>query len=218
MTRSKYADWSRTADQIYTIINREEDKAYVNWTAEKIKFIQDYFEQAYNSIKDDIKSTIDEYNSPDDKIAEKIRNNDDYKKVNQENSMYKVFGRMSELSKHSKEIKAEEKKDEAERQKEQKLLEDMQNENAHREEINRALSKVIPGSNACSSSSVEKQQLEDRANIEDDVQEEIAENEIDGGNLSNQIYEINKRFVMNNPEEPFKLSVKSKSSKKKYKI
>jgi hypothetical protein len=58
--------------------------------------------------------------------------------------------------------------------------------------------------------------MEDTSEIINNVQEDYDENNpVEGGNLSNQVYEINRRFVMNNPEEPFKLDVKSKSSKKK---
>ena len=83
---------------------------------------------------------------------------------------------------------------------ESEALQKMNFENLHREEIDRALRKLIPGENGCDFNAIDKEREKKKLQIEQEVAEEEGE-DIEGGNLPETIYKINKRYILHTIEE-----------------
>jgi hypothetical protein len=146
-------------------------------------------EEQFQTTVKEYQKALDEYATKGSKSCDEIKNSPEYKQKLQETADLK-----------QKQIE------------ETNTLEKMNYENLHRDEINKALRSVIPGLNGCESTMAEEQELKNQANIEDDAAEEAKE--IEGGNISEKIYNINKRFIMHNfDESPIRITKKKKNKK-----
>lgn len=87
-----------------------------------------------------------------------------------------------------------------------KAIQKMNFENLHRDEINKALRKLVPGASGCDNTVEEMEQERIRDDIEEeeaDEEEELdeADGDKDGGNMPEIVYQINKRYIMHNQDD-----------------
>jgi hypothetical protein len=95
-----------------------------------------------------------------------------------------------------------------------KALQKMNFENLHKDEVDKALRKLALGDKNCDMNTAEYQDQLNQDNIEDDVEEEFDEDygleeegeededeDMDGGNMPEIVYQINKNYVMHNKDE-----------------
>jgi hypothetical protein len=87
-----------------------------------------------------------------------------------------------------------------------KAIQQMNFENVHRDEINKALKKIVPGASGCDNTVEEMEQKRVREDIEeeeaDDADEiDEADGDREGGNIPEVVYEINRRYIMHNQDD-----------------
>ena len=156
------------------------------------EFLPDYektSQDQFDTYVDMLQKELDEYALKGARTCDEIMNSPEYKQKLQETIDLK-----------KKQIEDSE------------ALRKMNFENLNRDEINKALRQIIPGINSCESTMAGELELEKQADIEEEDGEE--EEEMEGGNLSKTMYNINKRFIMHNIDES---PIKNYKNKKYYK-
>jgi len=216
-TRSQHDDINRARGQLLDIIKTYKIETVEDTVDDIRKDVTELFQDVFDDEEEALKDKIDEIqDKTDDEIKEEIKEQSDkYKDKKRELESF-TANIPAELEKQKKEIENVNKADKEKAVEQDKLLNKMYQENLHRQEINRELAKMTPGSNGCSSNVADELELEDKKNIEDIVQEEFDENEDEqiGGYIANKMYELNRKYIENTPEDNHKLIIKSSASKK----
>jgi len=190
---------------------------HLNQVANEVKSVYENDLKRYSEVIENYKKEFE---------ATEKKQIDDYEE--QINNLIKQFedDEKKELESYKKEIKknrstaATKKREDLQKRKveEDETLRDMDQENLHRREINGLLRKVKTGDN-CDSNAVDELEEEHIQNINDDVADEFDDSVIAGGSIRDDVYMINRRFIMHNQDEipSIRKNKKMKTKRKKIK-